>query len=280
VKNGNLRALALALAVAGCTAAGADVSPANSSVSKEDAAKSSFLAGGYLKRDEIPDSLTINPPPPAEGSAAEARDRERADAALALQGSSRFRLAAIDAAFFAPDGASVFSCTAGFRISQDTTPKLDAFLKRTVPDLALSTYPTKTHYQRARPFMVNGKATCTPDHEGMLRKDGSYPSGHSAIGYGWGLILAELIPDRAAALVSRGREFGESRRICNVHWQSDVEEGRAVAAAVVARLHANPQFRADLEAAREGLSVKSGSLPRAECALEADALGQGDDARP
>lgn len=268
----SLKVAALGLALAGCAAAMADANDAQPPQNREEAARSAFLAGGYLGAEGVPDSLTINPPPPAEGSAAEARDQAASEAGLALQGSPRFKLAAVDAAFFAPDGSSVFSCSAGIRIADDTTPKLDALLKRATRDLALATYPTKVHYQRQRPFMTNGQPTCTPDHEDMLRKDGSYPSGHSAIGYGWSLILAELMPDRAAILVARGREFGESRRICNVHWQSDVEEGRAVAAAVVARLHADPVFQADLKVAKDELAEKSATIPAADCALEDEAL--------
>ena len=45
--------------------------------------------------------------------------------------------------------------------------------------------------------MVNQMATCTPAEETMLREDGSYPSGHNAIGWAWALILAEIAPERA-----------------------------------------------------------------------------------
>ena len=128
----------------------------------------------------------------------------------------------------------------------------------------------KRTYNRPRPFMVNGQPSCTPEWEPILRKDGSYPSGHSAIGYGWSLILAQLLPDRAAALVSRGRAFGDSRRVCNVHWLSDVEEGRVTAAMTVARLNADPAFRADLDAVRTELSTAK--APPAGCAAEASAL--------
>ena len=61
------------------------------------------------------------------------------------------------------------------------------------------------------------------------------------------------MPDRAAALVKRGQVFGDSRRVCNVHWLSDVEAGAVIGAATVARLHAEPQFRKDLDAARKEL---------------------------
>jgi acid phosphatase (class A) len=222
-----------------------------------------------------PDSLMINPPPPAAGSAALARDEEAARAALALQGTPRFAQAAIDADLFTPTTTDVFSCAAGFVIGPDTTPKTSALLRKTGADLGFSVYPTKRRYMRPRPFMVNKQPTCTPKDEPMLAKDGSYPSGHSAIGHGWGLILAELIPDRAAQLTARGRAFGDSRRVCNVHWLSDVEEGGAMAAATVARLHAESAFRADLDAARAELAEKRASLPKPDCTREAAALSVG-----
>jgi len=49
--------------------------------------------------------------------------------------------------------------------------------------------------------------------------------------------------------------FGQSRIICNVHWQSDVNQGRIMGAATVARLHADPGFLADLEAAKAEIAA-------------------------
>lgn len=227
---------------------------------------------GYLPRGAVPNSLLLNPPPPAAGSPAEARDRAGADAAVALQGSPRWALAARDAELATPGATSAFSCAAGVAIGPQTTPKLQALLRRALLDLAMSTGPTKRKYMRPRPFMVNGKPTCTPEAEALLRRDGSYPSGHSALGYGWGLILAQVIPDRAAELVARGRAYGDSRRICNVHWLSDVEEGRVAASAVVARLNAEPAFRADLDAARAEVAALAERNPGKDCAAEAALL--------
>ena len=47
--------------------------------------------------------------------------------------------------------------------------------------------------------------------------DGSCPSGHTDIGWGWALILSEIAPDRTDAILERDRAFGESRVVCNVH---------------------------------------------------------------
>ncbi len=230
----------------------------------------SRLSKGYLAPKDIPDAASILPPPPAAGSAALARDEEAQKAALALRGSPRWAIATADADVFSPKATGAMSCAAGIEISPQATPKLDALLRRSFADLASATRGAKAKYQRARPFMVNGQPNCTPEWEAVLRKDGSYPSGHAAIGFGWGLILAELVPSRAAQLVSRGRAFADSRRICNVHWLSDVEEGSIAATATVARLHADAVFQTDMAAVRKEIA-KAAPTAR-DCAKEAAAL--------
>lgn len=263
-----------ALVLGGCVAANAASSDTPVAPPKDAMAQrgASLIAGGYLPRGSAPDSLLLNPPPPAPGSAMEARDIEAANAALTLRGTPRWDQATSDADLFSPNTIGIFSCAAGFTIDPAKLPRLAALLRKAGPDLAMAVYPSKRKYQRPRPFMVNNQPVCTPKDEALLRSDGSYPSGHSAIGYGWGLILAELVPDRAAQLVARGRAFGDSRRVCNVHWLSDVEEGRVVAAAVLARLHAEPAFRADMEAARAEVAARRASLPAPDCARENSAL--------
>lgn len=227
---------------------------------------------GYLPAGAAPDSLLLNPPPPAAGSPAEARDVAAANAALALNGTLRWKLATQDALLSQTSGGDTFSCAAGFKIDAVSTPKLNALLLRTASDLGRSTSATKRKYMRPRPFTVNGKPMCTPDQDAVLRHDGSYPSGHSALGWGWGLVLAQAIPDRTAQLVARGRAFGDSRRICNVHWLSDVEEGRVVASAVVARINAEPAFQADLAAARAEVAALAKRDSATDCALETAAF--------
>ncbi len=83
------------------------------------------------------------------------------------------------------------------------------------------------------------------------------------------------MPERRNELLARGRAYGESRLVCNAHWQSDVLEGRAIAAGTVAQLHSNAQFTADMAAAKKELnSLRSrGAQPNADCAAEAAALG-------
>lgn len=232
------------------------------------------ILAGYLQPEALPNSLALLPPPPAAGSAAFALDQEVSRKSLALRGTPRWKLAAEDANLMFPQAAGTFSCALGAPITEQDTPQLYMLLRRTLADAGLSTYKAKNHYSRTRPFVVNNEPTCTPDEEEHLKKDGSYPSGHTALGWAWALILTEIAPDRADAILARGRAFGESRAICNVHWYSDVVEGRFMGAAAVARLHADPAFRAELEAAKaEVAAVRAKGLkPSRDCDAETKAL--------
>lgn len=217
------------------------------------------LLPGYLQSAAMPSGIDLLPPPPAEGSAAAARDREGNERILATANSARQEQAKIDAATVFPGVTTSFSCALGIEIGEATTPGLYRLLRRSLADFGLSTRPVKQKYLRPRPFMVNGKPPCTPNEIDTLRNDGSYPSGHSAYGFGWGLILASVAPDRTDAVIRRGIDFGDSRQVCNVHWPSDVEQGRVLAAAVFARLQAEPEFRSDLETARKEVAAARAS---------------------
>jgi acid phosphatase (class A) len=237
--------------------------------------KEGFLAG-YLPREALPNSLALLPPPPAAGLAAQAYDEEVSRKALALRGTPRWALANEDANIMFPQAARTFSCALKAPITEQDTPHLYVLLRRTLSDAALSTYPAKNHYQRTRPFMVNKEPICPTDEGKPYIKNDSYPSGHAAIGWAWALILSEIFPEQADAILARGRTFGESRMICNVHWQSDVIEGRFMGAAIVARLHADPTFRTDLEPAKAELAAvrAKGLKPQRDCTAEAAAMAK------
>jgi acid phosphatase (class A) len=111
--------------------------------------------------------------------------------------------------------------------------------------------PVKFVYRRDRPFVHDDAIqTCIPRPTSY-----SYPSGHAALGWGWALVLAELLPSRADAIIERGRDFSWNRVVCGVHYPSDVEAGRSVGAAAIARLHADPDFQREFAAARLELAA-------------------------
>lgn len=234
------------------------------------------VLAGYLPPTALPNSLALISPPPAAGSAAFANDEEASRKGLALRGTPRWTLAIEDANL--RQAAGTFSCAVNAPVTEQETPRLYILMRRASTDAGRSTSAAKDHYSRPRPFMINKEPICTPDpdEEDFLRKNGSYPSGHAAIGWAWALILTEIAPERTDAILARGRAFGESRVICNVHWQSDVVEGRFMGAGTVARLHADATFRADLEAAKAELAAvrAKGLKPQRDCAAEAATLAK------
>jgi acid phosphatase (class A) len=229
---------------------------------------------GYLAPKDLPNSLALIPPPPATGSTAFTLDLEISKKSSALLNTPRATLATSDADLAFPHAAGTFSCALNAPITENDTPHLYMLLRRTLTDLGLSTYSTKIYYNRTRPFVLNKEPICSPEDKAFMEKDGSYPSGHTAIGWGWALILTELSPGQTDAILARGRAYGESRNVCNVHWHSDVVQGRLVAAGTVARLHADPGFLADLAAARVELNAvrNKGLKPTRDCNTEAAAL--------
>lgn len=229
---------------------------------------------GYLPKQALPDSLLLLPAPPKVDSAAFDLDQGMANLSQTLRGSARWRLAIRDAELSFPVAAETFSCALNAPINQSLTPRLYLLLRRSLTDAGLATYGAKKRYARTRPFVFYQQPSCTPDMEAKLATDGSYPSGHSAVGWAWALLLSEVSPDQGDAVLARGRAFTQSRMICNVHWASDVREGREIGAATVARLHSDPTFQADLAAAKQELAAvrAQGITAPGDCQAQAEAL--------
>ena len=267
-RRGILLVLACIAIIAGCASYGSQSKPAAVPEVRPG------LLVGYLPTKALPNSHALLPPPPATGSAAFALDEEIARRSFALRGTPRFTLALSDYDLRFPHAAGTFSCALNAPITEQDTPNLYILLRRTLTDVGRSTYAAKDHYNRNRPFALNNEPICAPETKAQLEKDGSYPSGHTAIGWAWALILSEISPEQTDAILARGRAFGENRNVCNHHWYSDVVWGRFMGAATVARLHADATFRADLEAAKAELAAvrAKGLRPTRDCNVEASAM--------
>ncbi|KAA5781111.1 phosphatase PAP2 family protein, partial [Pseudomonas aeruginosa] len=74
-----------------------------------------------------------------------------------------------------------------------------------------ATRSAKEKYMRIRPFAFYGVSTCNTTEQDKLAKNGSYPSGHTSIGWATALVLAEINPQRQNEILKRGYELGESR---------------------------------------------------------------------
>jgi putative acid phosphatase len=221
----------------------------------------------FLQIGEVANSLELLPPPPQPGSILFLNDQAQYQWGLMQRRTPRGDQAVTDARV---DGAGVpnaFSEAFGVKISKENTSeifKLVVNMREDAGDLA--TRAAKEHYMRIRPFAFYEKTTCNPEQQQELSTNGSYPSGHTAIGWATALVLAEINVDRQNEILKRGYEMGQSRVICGYHFQSDVDAARLVASAVVARLHANEAFTAQLAKAKKEFAelVKKGKVKKSE----------------
>ena len=230
---------------------------------------------GYLGTADAPDLLIVVPPAPVAGDARDAADRAIFRATRSAQGSPRWAQAQHDADYSAAALLSAFSCALAAAPDARNAPRLSALVARVIADSNAATSRVKDHYRRKRPFLVDNGPICVARDEFIVNSF-DYPSGHSALGWVIGLVLAELEPDRAAAILARARAYGESRIFCGVHNASAVEAGRIVGASVVAALHGSPAFREDLRAAGAELAALRGNHGAAgpSCVTEAQAVSQ------
>ncbi|WP_343595766.1 phosphatase PAP2 family protein [Acinetobacter sp.] len=214
-------------------------------------------ADSFLTAEQAPNSLEILPVPPAYDSVDFLRDKAAYDQARSMVGTARWKQAAEDADLSDANIGKPFSQAFGVDISASNTPVTYDLLKKLRTDSGnYATKAAKNYYMRLRPYVFFGSHSCTPNDEAHLSKNGSYPSGHTTIGWSTALILAEIRPERQNEILKRGYEYGQSRVICGVHWQSDVDAGRITGAAEVARLHADPAFIKELNEAKREIQKK------------------------
>jgi acid phosphatase (class A) len=230
---------------------------------------------GYLTAARTPDATALLGPPPGAGSGTGQGDLATYLATRRLEGSGRWALAARDAEFGPAPMLRDFSCAVGVDLDPASAPALMRLFGRVVIDTGVIQSRAKSAYRRPRPFVAHGGSICVKP-EPWLVKSYSYPSGHSTYGWTTGLILAQIAPDRAGEIMARARVYGDSRVVCGVHNQSDVQAGRMAGAALMTALEDDATFQADLEQARLELArirtaaVKSPDA--AECRAEAQAV--------
>lgn len=270
----SLVAMSLALALGGCAGAVQTQTSVQAGAVAPPAAPVVFWQGfrdhphGYLTAANTPNAANFLPPAPAEGSARDQADMAAYRAMRALEGSERWAIARADNEIETPGAPRAFDCALGFAFEPEKMPTLTLLLAKMLGDLEMIQTPVKRGQFRKRPFVVDPLPTCIVP-ETWLAASGSYPSGHSALGWAWALVLAELAPDRADAILRRGLAYGESRAVCGVHYPSDVEAGRIVGATIVARLKADPAFQADFARAKEEFEIARAAATEATAACPA-----------
>ena len=205
----------------------------------------------YFTKNQLPDAVVYLPAPPDTASTQFVYDLTQYYWGKAQRDSERGRQAFRNAIFNTDSMLVQFSPVFGFELSATATPAIYKVISNSLETLHIGGSKAKSHYMRKRPYMRMNEPSLVPADEEALRTNGSYPSGHTIVGWGMALLLCEINPDAQDAVLRLGYEWGQSRVIAGYHWQSDVDAGRMVAAACYARLHTSEQFLQDMKAARE-----------------------------
>lgn len=205
---------------------------------------------GYLSPAQF-DPAVLLPPPPADGSTAQAAELAELHRIETARTASAFARADADAK---NETITMFAETLGPSFDTAKLPATTHLFARIAVDEEAISKKLKLYFHRNRPYVVD-RTLHHCGHGTPLAAQTSYPSGHASVAYVMGAVLAKLVPDHAQAILTRSAEFAETRLICCVHYRSDVEAGHVVGMLIAQKLTENPDFRSEYEAARMELQV-------------------------
>lgn len=214
----------------------------------------------YYELDQMPKLIEIMPAPPAFDSPEFANDIVRYGwGKQQREDEERLELAIADAEW--DDLTKVFlqwKDAFGLEISEMGTPEIYKLMVTALATTDPMRKETKAYYHRERPF-ERFNDTMPSHEEDDLRGEGSYPSGHSLRGWGISLLLAQIAPQRASEIFSRGWDYCNSRVIVGAHWQSDVDASRTAASIGFCALQGNEAFITQMKKAQAEYAEKTGT---------------------
>jgi acid phosphatase (class A) len=201
------------------------------------------LADDDGAKPTIVELSNLLPPPPAAGSIAAQHDLQ---VVLATQ---QARTASDMAEAKADSERSVFrfADVLGPGLQPKTLPKTVAFFKRTTSFDKDEVKEAKNYWRHPRPADVSSQV-----HPLAKEKpnDWSYPSGHATFGYTTAVLLANMVPEKRAAIFARADIYAQHRIVMGAHFPSDVEAGRLAGTVIAADIMQDPSWKQDYEMAR------------------------------
>jgi len=135
----------------------------------------------------------------------------------------------------------------GPRLQPKTLPKTAAFFERIADFDKGEVKQAKNYWQHPRPSVVSSQVQPLSKEKA---NDWSYPSGHATFGYTTAVLLANMLPEKRAAIFARADVYAEHRIVMGVHFPSDIEAGHIAGTVIAAEILQDPNWRQGYEAAR------------------------------
>ena len=201
------------------------------------------------------DLAALLPPPPAAGSQAARRDLDGVLAVQAHRTPAEIAAAQADRLHNVFRFADVF----GALFTPQQLPRTAAYFARVAAWDKGEVKAVKAFWRHPRPVLVSHAVHPLSQEQ---PDDWSYPSGHATLGYTEAVLLANMVPERRAAIFARADLYAHHRIVMGVHYPSDVEAGRLAGTVLGGRLLDDPVWQADYAAARAELR-KALALPAA-----------------
>jgi len=189
------------------------------------------------------------PAPPPDNSPEAAIERATIKAAYSDASPAQREAAKRDAA---NESVRLYADTLpGFDL--DKLPATKALFKTVRANEKVQTGAFKTYFNRQRPYQVDNSITpCLPPKNFDI--NASDPSGHTTMAFSSAIILADLLPDYASAIMRRAETYGRHRIVCGAHHPFDVRSGQVLGTLIGVTLLKSPALQPQLDAARTELT--------------------------
>jgi acid phosphatase (class A) len=201
----------------------------------------------YLSDSQVANAMAALPAPSAPGSAEDQADRATTDRAFAARSPADFAQAKREEKFNAFDFAPVI----GNRFRADRLPHVAALFQEAEQETKQAVDLSKNHWKRPRPCPPGSGCALNPTD--AAKKSYGYPSGHSSRATVDAILLTQLFPQNAEALMQHARDIGWRRVVKGAHTLQDIYAGREFGQALATRMLDSPAMQRDLAAAREEL---------------------------
>jgi acid phosphatase (class A) len=147
-----------------------------------------------------------------------------------------------------------FADVMGPEFTAEKLPKVAALFERVVATEDVVDDSAKKFFNRPRPYMLDEQI-----HPLLKKsKSGSWPSGHSTLGYLMATVLADMVPEKRNELFSRAAVYAENRLVAGFHYRSDTVMSRTGAALIAQKMAEQPEFQTEFDAAKAELRGQMG----------------------